>query len=199
MSADPFVKVAVDNVANMANMGYLVLLKPEGQDVILPICIGPAEAQSIAAACNGVTFPRPITHDLFCTVMGELAVTVEEVRITALKNGTFYARLLLKSGEETKEIDCRPSDGIALAVREDAPIFVHDSVVEAAAVDAQQVAAASHPKQSKRGEKEEEPPKKPLTPEEQLKADLADAVADERYEDAARIRDDLNRMHKEQN
>jgi bifunctional DNase/RNase len=94
--------------------------------------IGPAEAAGIAFPLQKLTPPRPLTHDLFLTVFGRLHVTVTKVVITDLRDDIFYATLYLSANGTTLEVDSRPSDAIALAVRAKAPVFVEDRVFDRA-------------------------------------------------------------------
>lgn len=94
------------------------------------IYIGPAEAHSINQVLQGSTFPRPMTHDLFVNTVKELGGKIVELVISALKEETFYGTLVIRVGQRRHEIDCRPSDGIAIALRVSAPIYVHKSVAE---------------------------------------------------------------------
>ena len=112
----------------------VVLREPDGHR-FLPIWIGSSEARAIAITLEGLELPRPLTHDLFMNTLEAFEANVSRVEIHTLKDGTFYARLiLLRSGEEI-EIDARPSDAMALALRADAPIMVAASVLEAAKGD----------------------------------------------------------------
>jgi bifunctional DNase/RNase len=94
------------------------------------MAIGHAEATGIAVPLSNVTPPRPLTHDLFLTLFGRLNVTVSRVVITDLRDNTFYAVVHLASGGSTLELDSRPSDAIALAIRAKAPVLVEERVFE---------------------------------------------------------------------
>jgi bifunctional DNase/RNase len=98
----------------------------------LPIWIGQFEAEAIAMFLQEVEAVRPMTHDLLKNVLAGLGATLERLEIHDLQDDVFYARLILRSGKEQVEVDSRPSDGIALAVRAHAPIFVADEVMERA-------------------------------------------------------------------
>jgi len=104
----------------------VVLLKyPESEeDRVLPIWIGPAEASSIFAALSGKSFSRPLTHDLMKIIIDVLEAEVRQVEITGIQNDTYFARLVLKRGDDIFYIDARPSDSIALALRCKAPIYL---------------------------------------------------------------------------
>jgi bifunctional DNase/RNase len=112
----------------------VVLLKDERGEYCVPIWIGMAEATSIASAIKQMTMPRPLTHDLMAGILNELSVRVERVMITDLKDSTYFAELVLTSGDKAIIMDSRPSDAIALAVRASAPIYVMNSVVNQAKV-----------------------------------------------------------------
>ena len=110
----------------------VVLLQNEKEDRVLPIWVGQSEALSIAMASEGIELPRPMTHDLLKTVIESLSGKLSWVRIHDLHDGTFFAALRITSPSGEKEIDARPSDGIALALRTDAPIFVSEKVFQEA-------------------------------------------------------------------
>ena len=99
----------------------------------LPIIIGAFEAQAIALEMEGIKPPRPLTHDLLKTLVDNLGANVVEIVVNELKENTFYAKIILEASGLTNEIDARPSDAIALAVRTYAPIFVNELVMSAAA------------------------------------------------------------------
>jgi bifunctional DNase/RNase len=115
----------------------VLILKNEEAGKILPIWIGPYEAYSIMMAIEGVEAPRPMTHDLLRNVLGELDVGVSRVVVNDLADNTFHARIVLESHEGTWEIDSRPSDAIALALRTDSPIYVAREIIEASGADAE--------------------------------------------------------------
>ena len=114
----------------------IVLLREEDGQRYLPIFIGSPEATAIVYALQGMETPRPMTHDLFVTVMGDFGVELRQVSITALSEGTFYAELELVRDGTVHRISARPSDAIALAVRlgDGVPILVDESVFEEAGV-----------------------------------------------------------------
>ena len=114
----------------------IVLLREDDGQRYLPIFIGPPEATAIVYALQGMETPRPMTHDLFKTVLDDLSVTVDRVVITQLQEGTFYAEVELGREGGTRRISSRPSDAIALAVRyeEPVPIFVEEAVLDEAGV-----------------------------------------------------------------
>ena len=95
-----------------------------------PIWIGIYEATAIDRNLKDIRAPRPLTHDLLCSVFGALGATLERIVVTDLRNTTFYAKLILKRDSETIEVDSRPSDAIAIATSLDAPIYVEERVLE---------------------------------------------------------------------
>ena len=115
----------------------IVLLREEEGTRFLPIFIGSPEATAIVYALQGLATPRPLTHDLFKTVLDDLSVTLDRVEITKLHEGTFYAEIELDRGGAKSRISSRPSDAIALAVRCEARILVSDSVLDRSAISAE--------------------------------------------------------------
>lgn len=113
-----------------SNNSPVVLLKEKDGERILPIWIGPSEASAIAMEISGVKFKRPLTHDLFKHCLVELGVTIENVFIHDLKDNTYYARIILDQDGKRVELDARPSDSIALAIRMKAPIHTTDELLE---------------------------------------------------------------------
>ena len=118
--------IGLDN----ASQAPVVVLEDHDRKVALPIWIGPAEAQSIAMQMQGVNPPRPMTHDLIKTMLDRAGVEFRKVVIQDLKDSTYYARIYLHTGENDLEIDSRPSDAIALAVRFHSPIFVSTALMK---------------------------------------------------------------------
>ncbi len=110
-----------------------VLLSRDGTDC-LPIYIGLWEAIAINSAINGDIPPRPLTHDLFIDFLNRFGITLRELSIDCLEDGVFYGNLILSSDHHVERMDCRPSDGIALAIRCNAEIMVESSVLEASKV-----------------------------------------------------------------
>ena len=105
-----------------------------GSDSTIPIYVGLWEAISINNALISEMLPRPITHDLIVDLFKRFDVTLDALHIASREEGVFYAKLLLSQGARTEVMDCRPSDGIAIALRYQAPIMIEDAVVASAAV-----------------------------------------------------------------
>ncbi|MDD8017191.1 MAG: bifunctional nuclease family protein [Bacteroidota bacterium] len=171
---------------------YALILKETNGKRKLPIIIGAFEAQSIALELEGMKPPRPLTHDLMKSIVDTFAVSLNEVCISELRDGTFYAKLFIEGVSETHEIDARPSDAIALAVRYGAPIYVDEQVLGEAGIvseEGEEEGDEETPKQ------EQEPPTKQFTSKfEQLQSALKEAIEKEDYEKAAKLRDDIRKL-----
>jgi len=172
-----------------SNMGFVVILKERSEKRILPIFIGAVEARAIALYNNKVQVPRPLTHDLLKNVLEYLEWKLQRIEVCDLKEGTFYARLVLEKNGDVIEIDSRPSDAIALALRSSAPMYVDEKVMEEAGRLADEIKISEEEHTLKENDADEI-----LSAEEKLKSELEKAVEEERYEDAAKIRDDLKRL-----
>jgi len=112
----------------------IVLLREQGGDRYLPIWIGQTEAQAIAVALQGVVTPRPMTHDLMKNILDEVAVQVDSISITELREGTFFATINLRRNGSSYEVSSRPSDAIALAVRLGCRIYANEEVLAEAGI-----------------------------------------------------------------
>jgi bifunctional DNase/RNase len=118
----------------------VVILKDLDGSHYLPILIGPFEATAIALALEGAPVPRPLSHDLMRDILETLGGRLEQVIIHDIRESTFFAKLLVRVGDRMEEIDARPSDGIALALRTQTPIYVSDKIVlEEASADKKNV------------------------------------------------------------
>ena len=132
---DGLVEMVVESVrVHMLSSRHVVILKEVVRDRYLPIWIGPWEASAIAMKLQGLTPERPLTHDLFATTLEELGATIDRVVISELADETFHARIVLRRDGRTVEVDARPSDALALAVRAGVRIFAADAVLEQAAL-----------------------------------------------------------------
>lgn len=172
---------------------YAILLKELNGVRRLPIIIGAFEAQAIALEIEGIKPPRPLTHDLLKQLIDNLGATVLEVIVDELRENTFYAKIILDVSGLSNEIDARPSDAIALAVRADAPIFVSDLVMETAAF----IPTEENDAEKTSGSIDDTGEQIPTTKETQLAAlqdKLREAIDREEYERAARLRDDIKRL-----
>jgi bifunctional DNase/RNase len=144
---------------SLMNYQRVVILKEKESDRYLPIWIGPAEADAIAVRLQDVSVARPLTHDLLRSVIDSLGASIEYVLVNDLSNDTFFARIMLHVDGRAMEIDSRPSDAIALAVRVQVPIFADETVLDKAGVRLDQEGAL----ESVTGELEEQ---REVSPEE---------------------------------
>ena len=108
----------------------IIILKSVDNDEAIPIWIGLLEATSIASTLQDIKFDRPMTHDLFKNFLDEIGISVSKIEVCDLRENTFYARIHFRSGEQDFDMDARPSDAIAIALRFQAPIYVDDKVIE---------------------------------------------------------------------
>ena len=129
------VEMTIDSIrVSLMNYQRVVILKEKAADRYLPIWIGPAEADAIAVKLQGANVPRPLTHDLLRSVVDALGASVNSIIVCDLKNDTFYAKIVLNVDGKQLEVDSRPSDALALAVRVEVPIYVDDSVLDKAGI-----------------------------------------------------------------
>ncbi len=192
------VKAEIWTVAR-TEQGNAVLVRPIGSEIAVPIFVGQLETQSILIGFGDVAMPRPLTHDLLLDLIHHLGAELLRIEITDLKDGTFYARLVLLGPEEMGgqefTVDARPSDAIALAVRKKCPVYIAENIVDAAGVSVNLIVDAA----AGRGNEKEETSPPPLGRDREaerraLEAELERAVTAEEYERAAAIRDLLAAM-----
>ncbi|MCS7202193.1 MAG: bifunctional nuclease family protein [Dictyoglomus sp.] len=122
------------NLDPQTNQFVVVLKEKKEGKKLLPIWIGPFEANAIAIALEKVSTPRPLTHDLIKNILDNLKIKVQKILIHSLKEGTFYATIFLEDGDKVIEIDSRPSDAMALALRTQSPIYVESQVFDEAGI-----------------------------------------------------------------
>ncbi len=199
-------KIQVDilglSTSQASNGAYALILQENEGMRRLPIVIGAFEAQAIALEMEGVKPPRPMTHDLLKTVIEALGATLVEVVINDLQDGTFYAQLILDS--TGVEIDSRPSDAIALAVRFNVPIFVTQEVFDEAGFLPENAESEAETEEEAEFESEDisisevkdEPneDRRPSSRIDILQAELEKAIKKEDYETAAVLRDEINKL-----
>lgn len=161
----------------------------------LPIIIGGFEAQAIAIEIEKMTPSRPLTHDLFKSFAGAYHVNVQEVIIYNLVDGIFYAKLICNDGKKATEIDARTSDAIALAVRFECPIYTYEFILATAGIviEGKDFVFLENIEPQTEEKVASTTLKYSSLSEEELKTKLKDALADEAYERAAKIRDELSR------
>jgi bifunctional DNase/RNase len=178
------------------NQGNAVLLRPQGLEIAVPIFIGTLEMQSILIGKEGVSLPRPLTHDLFLTMLNSVNLAIKKVEIHELRDNTFHARLIITGGEYTNEkplvLDSRPSDAFALAVRKRYPIYIASAVIEQAGIPLDFFIDAFERSGEENSGEDESAGK-----HQSLLEQLERAVAEEEYERAAEIRDLLKLMDTE--
>ncbi len=128
-------EMQIDSIrVSLMNYQRVVILKEKTSDRYLPIWIGPAEADAIAVKLQDISVPRPLTHDLLRSVIQTLGAAIAHIIVSDLHNDTFFAKVVLQLDGKTMEIDSRPSDAIALAVRAKVPIFAEEAVLEKAGI-----------------------------------------------------------------
>jgi len=164
----------------------------------LPIIIGGFEAQAIAIEIEKMTPSRPLTHDLFKSFADTFLIKVEEVIIYNLVDGIFFAKLVCSNGDKTIEIDARTSDAIAIAVRFNCPIFTYEFILSSAGIIIEENDLAFLENMDTEGNDPETGGKNnPISyssySDEELKEKLNQALSDEAYEKAAKIRDEISR------
>ena len=190
MPVEDRVQVDILGLSSSQSSGgaYALILKEVNGTRRLPIIIGAFEAQSIALEMEGIKPPRPLTHDLIKNIIDLLGGNLVDVFINDLREGTFFACLNL----DTQEIDSRPSDAIAIAVRFGVPIYVAEKVMaEASFISEQEEGKVTPPVPNT---EQEEKPKPQLSKLEQLEQQLLDAIAKENYEKAAQFRDEIKKL-----
>ncbi|UCS92984.1 bifunctional nuclease family protein [Echinicola marina] len=167
----------------------------------LPIVIGMFEAQAIAIEIEKIVPNRPMTHDLFKSFASNFNFSVDHILVSDMREGVFYAKIVCKDDEKTVEIDARPSDAIAIAVRFDAPIFCEKKVMSEAAIEFNEEEEAKSEKESASSSPKTSPTKAQKHEAlkdfslEKLNQMLEKAINSEDYERAARIRDEINRRN----
>ena len=169
---------------------YALILREVNGTRRLPIIIGAAEAQSIALEMEGIKPPRPLTHDLMKNLITAFGAELQDIVIDDLRDGTFYAKLNI----DNQQIDSRPSDAIALAVRYGVQIFVSSVVMDEAAFVPEEEEDDQHrTPQKQQTQKTGTPPTK-ATRLEQLQQQLREAIDKENYEKAAALRDEIRKL-----
>lgn len=184
---------------------YAVILREANGERRIPIIIGYPEAQAIECKLQDVVTPRPLTHDMMINFMTAFGVSLKEIEIKRLPNGVFAADLIFTDGENTRIVDARSSDGIALAIRAGAPIYTSDEVLAEAGFLPEETQKKT--RQSRRaargGDRKTTPaPEEDLTDlsslsAEQLNELMQKAAEDEDYEKAAKIKAELDKRKKD--
>ncbi len=178
----------------LTNVGFMILLKSTEDERTLPIFIGAAEAQAIAFLLNKVELPRPLTHDLFINTLDAVGYDIDRVEINNIVDGTFFADIVLSNNIEEISIDARPSDAIALSIRSEASIYVDEKVMETAGriFNGEEDVVQSHDEGKKK--KTVRKKVKHISPLKKLEKSIEKAIEEERYEDAAILRDEIKKL-----
>jgi len=182
---------------------FALVLGEESGNRRLPIIIGMFEAQAIAIEIEKIVPNRPMTHDLFKSFALGFNFTVDEIVISDLKEGVFFAKIVCTDGIKTIEIDARPSDAIAIGLRFEVPIYTYENILSEAGIvlsDLSEEESGAKPEKEKKEEPKKTEPKNLSdqikdTSSDQLKVMLDEALMKEDYEKAARIRDELNKRN----
>lgn len=167
---------------------YALILSESDGNRRLPIIIGTFEAQAIALELESIKPPRPMTHDLLKNIILSYNSRVEKVVINDLNEGTFFAQIHYSNGDDKVELDARPSDAIALAIRFNAPIYTSDKVLNEAGISTEDIESKGDEKGEKREVKDD------MTQLEELETELKTAIETENYEKAAKIRDKISKL-----
>ncbi|HUI93704.1 MAG TPA: bifunctional nuclease family protein [Chitinivibrionales bacterium] len=183
--------VEIVNVA-LLNKRFVIFLKGTTDKRALPIFIDDQQAQSIIIQINKVEVPRPLTHDLFKSVLDSLGAEILRIEVSDLIDDTFYARLIIDFKGTILDFDARPSDAICLALRFGAPMYVAEKVMDKAGIIITE--EGGEPELPPAEPEAPEKPQLKLSPLDALKQKLEKAVEEERYEDAAKLRDELKKM-----
>lgn len=170
---------------------YALVFAEENGVRRLPIVIGTPEAQSIAIVMEGITPPRPLTHDLMCSIWDEMKIELREVLIHKFEDGAFFSELLLYQSGKEYRVDSRTSDAVALAIRTHSPIYITEEIMQKMAVvfDEQEPTSTEFKSEPAEEEKNEELSQLRL---DTLKKRLEEAVKEENYELATKLRDEIN-------
>ncbi len=170
---------------------YAVILRQAGGTRRIPIIIGYPEAQAIECKLQEVVTPRPLTHDMMINFMEEFGIRLKEIEIRRLPSGVFAADLIFTDGSQTRTVDSRSSDAIALAIRADAPIYTSSEVLEEAGFDPEENESHENAKETEVHIPEQETS---LVSVEKLRAMMQKAAENEDYEEAARLKAEIDRI-----
>ncbi len=185
------------SVSQTQSGAYALVLAEENGDRRIPIIIGPVEAQAIAIQLEGLKPPRPLTHDLFRNLSLAFEINITEVIIYKLEEGIFYSELVCEMEGHQTRIDSRTSDAVALAIRFKCPIYTSEDILEKAGIvmdsEGDEILEGAEPVSDSRAGIETEFEK---YTEKELMEMQNDAVTNENYERASKIRDELNRRKK---
>ena len=194
-------KIALDIVglsySQTQSGAYALVLGEQDGNRRLPIIIGGFEAQAIAIELEDMTPSRPLTHDLFKSFADSFQINIKEVLIYNLMEGIFHAKLICQQGDSEVEIDTRTSDAVALAVRFKCPIFTHEFILKEAGIVLEEGTESTTKPSAKKAKKEKKGIASLSLAE--LNSKLDAALETEDYEEASRIRDEINRRGENNN
>ncbi len=194
-------KIALDIVglsySQTQSGAYALVLGEQDGNRRLPIIIGGFEAQAIAIELEDMTPSRPLTHDLFKSFADSFQINIKEVLIYNLMEGIFHAKLICQQGDSEVEIDTRTSDAVALAVRFKCPIFTHEFILKEAGIVLEEGTESTTKSSAKKAKKEKKGIASLSLAE--LNSKLDAALETEDYEEASRIRDEINRRGENNN
>jgi len=191
-------KIALDIVALSHSVAqsnnYAIVLNERDGARRLPIVIGGFEAQAIAVSIEGMQPNRPLTHDLFKNTLSTFNIDLREVIINNLLEGVFFARLVCLKDGEIIEIDARTSDALALAVRFECPIYTYEFILEAAGIEMEEnLEQEGFPENDEQEDFKSSSTQLSNYPTAELRKMLEEVLSDEDYEEAAKIRDEINK------
>ena len=190
------------SASQLQNGSFTLVLEEKENDIRIPIVIGMFEAQAIALELEKIKSTRPLTHDLFASLAKAFDYTIEEILITDISDGVFYAKIVCSDGIRQKNIDARPSDAIAIALRFNAPIYAVKKVIDEAGVSTADLMGNVEDEFESATSKSIDISDLPSTSESlrdmtlsELQSKLTEALNLENYEEAAKIRDEIERRN----
>lgn len=191
-------EVIISDVS-ITNVGFAIFLKPREHESrkVVPIFIGPLETYSISSALDEITPPRPNTHDLIIKMLAEVETKVLHIIINDIIGHIFYATIMLQTKDGIIELDARPSDSIAIAIRSKSPIFITEKVYNEAAViigDNESLEPENPPTEDAMESALQE---SPVSEIERMQLNLQKAVDEEKFEEAAILRDKIRKLQQE--
>ena len=177
-----------------SSKGYILVLKKDKSDIKIPILIGSNEAQTLSLAYEDIRLPRPTTHDLMINIVNELDAKIKHVIIKKYENGTFFSNIIISQSNTEIKIDSRPSDAIAIALKNLVPIYITNSILKV--IGSKNLISKQHfPEQTNQTNNVKYNNEDVI--EELIKA-LEQAVSDENYEIAAKLRDRIKNLKTKQ-
>ncbi len=174
---------------------FTLILTEANGDRRLPIIIGMFEAQAIAIEMEKITPTRPLTHDLFKSFSKSFDFSVEEIQISDISEGVFYSKIICTDGIRQKNIDARPSDAIAIALRFNASIYTTENVLNEAGISVDDLGGQEKPKSAPKNIKVKSSSDLMSMTADDLQTMLSEAIRNEEYEKAAKIRDEIDKRN----